>query len=73
MTTTIDSTATLSAASSPTVALNALAPAAHAFEPVVEQWFRDTFHNLPIDPELYNRFHAAKEALKARLHAALTT
>lgn len=38
---------------------------------VVEQWFQDTFHNLPIDPELYSRFHAAKERLKEQLRGAL--
>jgi len=36
---------------------------------LVEAWFRDTFHNLPISTELYNRFFAAKEDLKARLRA----
>ena len=32
---------------------------------VVDRWFADTFHNLGLEVELYNRFFAAKESLKA--------
>lgn len=46
-------------------------PPAPNHDALVEQWFQDTFHNLPIDPELYSRFHAAKELLKEQLRAAL--
>ncbi len=42
------------------------APASRT-DAIVDAWFADTFHNLGLDVELYNRFHAAKEALKAAL------
>ncbi len=40
-------------------------------EQLVDVWFQDTFYNLPIDPPLFSRFYAAKEALKERLAALL--
>lgn len=34
---------------------------------IVDHWFTDTFHNIGIDPQLYQRFTAAREDLKRRL------
>jgi len=42
-----------------------------ATDVLVDEWFIETFHNLGLDVQLYNRFYAAKDSLKARL-AALT-
>jgi hypothetical protein len=39
---------------------------------VVDRWFQDTFHNQPLSTELYNRFYAAKDTLKAQLAAVAT-
>jgi hypothetical protein len=34
---------------------------------LVDAWFVETFHGLNLDTQLFNRFNAAKGALKTRL------
>lgn len=34
---------------------------------LVDAWFAETFHNLALPTDLYSRFYAAKERLKAQL------
>ena len=35
----------------------------------IDAWFFETFHNLPLSTELFNRFNAARDELKRRLRA----
>jgi len=34
---------------------------------IIEEWFVTYFHNIGLDVQLYNRFHAAKEELQKRI------
>lgn len=40
-----------------------------ATDAMVEAWFVETFHNLGLPGELFNRFRRAADDLKARLRA----
>lgn len=59
---------TLSVPSEAPVAVVVVAPAP-ASSVIVDRWFGETFFNLGIDVDLYNRFYAAKERLKELLAA----
>ena len=37
---------------------------------IVDAWFLETFHGQPLTTDLFNRFNAARDALKARLASA---
>lgn len=43
------------------------APAPHPSAAIVDAWFLETFHGLPLSTDLFNRFNAARDVLKARL------
>jgi hypothetical protein len=45
------------------------APAPHPSAAIVDAWFLETFHGLLLSTDLFNRFNAARDALKARLAA----
>jgi len=53
-------------------AVRPIPPVPSRFDAVVDRWFVETFHNIGLQTELFNRFRAAADALKREI-AALTS